>query len=375
MAKMEIDTYRLMEAALPFATPHFYYGDISNETTNFILITERVPFAEHHGRKRHLAPYEVEGPFDKCKDFNLRGDHKEYYLVMLQKQALIGAKHKTRSIPPVFSDPPTSPEPYGVSPQRATGENPAACASKLDAAVRFMSETAKVLFPSYVGTSAFQRKFKDTMMKLNAYAAEINFFKNSDPEYCSLGHQNLNVDNAYFWHDAGGRMDCGVFDFGGFGSSSLAHKFWWMLNMAEFENIQQNMDEYIDAFIAMYHEYGGALLSRDIFRLTVMVTALQNCMIMVSALPNALKQCPQREWLTIRDRHDPRIADNVDCKSTLRTNVHVLIITVRLLEEMEGDLALERWLSDVWVGLYGQARKSDSVVSDQSAGVQQTTRW
>merc|ERR1712012_358526 len=34
----EIQTYRLLEAALPLKTPKFYYGDISNETSNFILI-------------------------------------------------------------------------------------------------------------------------------------------------------------------------------------------------------------------------------------------------------------------------------------------------------------------------------------------------
>ncbi|CAE7342362.1 unnamed protein product [Symbiodinium microadriaticum] len=46
----EINTYRLAETTLPIPTPKFYYGDISNLTSNFILITERVPFVEMDGR-------------------------------------------------------------------------------------------------------------------------------------------------------------------------------------------------------------------------------------------------------------------------------------------------------------------------------------
>lgn len=372
---MELNTYRLLESALPFATPRFYYGDISNETTNFILITERVPFAEHQGRKARMAPYEVEGPFDKCKDFNLRQPHKEYYLVMLQKQALISAKWKLGGMPPaIYSDPSADPAAYGVSPVRATGENPGACSPKLDSAIKFMSETAKAVFPDFVKDEAFKQKFKDTMMKINAYTAELNYFKNADSEYCALGHQNLNVDNAYFWRDENNVLDCGVFDFGGFASSNLPHKIWWMLNMAEFENVKENMDEYIDAFTKMYHEYGGPMLDRELCRITVLVTALQNCMIMVAALPNALKQCPTKEWTTIKDRHDPRIADNVDNKSTLRTNIHVLNVTVRVLEEMEADKVMDEWIRDVWVGKYGQVEKTENMIYDSKANTE-TTRW
>lgn len=41
---------RLAETKLPVSTPKFYYGDISNETSNYILITERVPFSGVGGR-------------------------------------------------------------------------------------------------------------------------------------------------------------------------------------------------------------------------------------------------------------------------------------------------------------------------------------
>ena len=47
-----VDLARLAETKLPTPTPKFYYGDISNETTNYIIITERVPFVGMGGRTK-----------------------------------------------------------------------------------------------------------------------------------------------------------------------------------------------------------------------------------------------------------------------------------------------------------------------------------
>lgn len=75
----------MAETRLPTKTPKFYYGDISNETTNYILITERVPFVGLGGRKRRdVKPFEVEGPYDKCKDYELRSEPKDYYTLIME---------------------------------------------------------------------------------------------------------------------------------------------------------------------------------------------------------------------------------------------------------------------------------------------------
>jgi len=97
----EINTYRLLEATLPVKIPTFYYGDVSNETSNFIIITECVPFCsriedldfgapkpEKRTNQTPLKPYEVEGPYDKCIDWTLRSEPSEYYYLLLK----IGAK-------------------------------------------------------------------------------------------------------------------------------------------------------------------------------------------------------------------------------------------------------------------------------------------
>merc|ERR1719399_1850421 len=45
----EVNAYRMLEAYLPMRTPRFYFGDISNETSNWIIITERIDFHDFNG--------------------------------------------------------------------------------------------------------------------------------------------------------------------------------------------------------------------------------------------------------------------------------------------------------------------------------------
>jgi len=367
----EINAYRVLEASFPMKTPKYYYGDISNETSNFILITERVLFMELDGPgKRTLMPYEIEGPYDKCKDFQLCGRDKEYYSLMLQVSAQIAAGHKTGKfgsddlLRGTIGIPATdvTPEAWGCNPWASTGLPPADLERKLEAAYKFVSETACVLYPEYVTEKRFHHKFMDTMMKRAAYHAEIDYWKHSHPDYVALGHVNLNVDNAYFWRDAGGKLDCGVYDWGGFGSSCLGHKIYWMFNCSDFEQFSANLSEYLDVFIQTYRENGGPAIDKKVLEMHVLLTCLENMQFMVLAVPNCFKMCPAKEWSTIEDRHDPRIADNIDGKSTLRTTLHCLNNGIRILEEMRADEILQRWIQDVYIGEWGTEPKTEAVI-------------
>uniref|UniRef100_A0A7S1S643 CHK kinase-like domain-containing protein n=1 Tax=Alexandrium catenella TaxID=2925 RepID=A0A7S1S643_ALECA len=372
----EVNTYRLFENSFPMKTPRFYYGDISNESTNFIIIMERVAFAELDGPgQRKLKAYEIEGPYDKCKDFQLRGQDREYYTQMLRVSARIAAFHKVGRfghqdfLQQNISMPRAVPDraAWGCHPWAATGLPPEDLARKLQVAYGFVSDTAKVLYPDYVATEGFREKFLRTMMTRAAYSAEIDFWKNNNPDYVALGHQNLNIDNAYFWRDSDGQLDCGIYDWGGFGSSSLGHKIYWMFNCSDFDQFRENLDHYLDTFISMYRESGGPQLDKGLLRMQVLLTSLENMQFMVLAVPNCFKMCPTKEWATIRDRHDPRIAGNIDGKSTLRTTLHCLLNGLRILEEVKSDDILSSWIQKVYVGEWGEQPKPDAIIWGNAA--------
>lgn len=367
----EINAYRLFEASLPVTTPKYYFGDISNSSTNFILITARIPFAEITGKlDRVLEPFEIEGPYDKCMDlYQLRSPPKEYYSLLMRMAARIAGARKeiskisTEVMNIALNTTRTQRHAFRMDEYACTGEDPKTFSQKLNTATKFFSETAKILYPDYVTTDAFQIKFHRWLMATNAYMEEIQYYKHGeDLKYTSLGHCNLNIDNAYFWRDENGELDCGVFDWGGFGMQNLGRVIWWILNCAEFDQVKENYWHYLDTFISTLQECGGATVDREVLSRMVMFTALENVIFMIAAIPNAIKMCPIREWATIQDRRDPRIWENVDGKSTLRTTLHVLNTGLRIVEEMKADQVVQDWIKEVYVGKWGRSRKSQEVI-------------
>lgn len=358
----ELNTHRLLEDKLlkTLKTPKFYFGDISNETSNWILITERINFAERDSmnfgrpkkRRPALPPFMVEGPYDKCLDHNLRGPPREYYTLLLQTGAKIAGLHKAGALGKeellkvsfqYAIDKDMSH--WGVFPAGASHLDPRQFKAQLDLAVSFISDTGKVLFPAYTADETFLEKFRITMLTMNAYRGELNFWKHSNVDYIAITHQNMNVDNAYFWRKPDGRLDIGVFDWGGMGAFSLGHKLWWWLYCSEFEFFTKNVHTLLDKFIETYEEWGGPRLDKDVLYRSVILTALDQMIGLIAAVPQIMKMCPKKEWPTIRDRYDPRIGANVDGKSTLRLYLHVINNVVRIIEELGADQVLEEWIA------------------------------
>jgi len=93
------------------------------------------------------------------------------------------------------------------------------------------------------------------------------------------------------------------------------------------------------------------------------LTALDNLSFMVAAVPNCIKQCPVKEWATIEDRHDPRVAGDIGGKSTLRTTLRVMDNGLRMIEELHADEELNMWEREVWIGEFNQAAKTSVMIN------------
>merc|ERR1719450_2004801 len=84
---------------------------------------------------------------------------------------------------------------------------------------------------------------------------------------------------------------------------------------------------------------------------------------LIAAVPQILKMCPKKHWADIKDRYDPRIALNVDDKSTLRTYLHCMNNIIRLIEEKNADEVLESFVKDIFVGRMKQTAKTDAMIN------------
>eukprot|EP00413_Alexandrium_margalefii_P001641 CAMPEP_0204511154 /NCGR_PEP_ID=MMETSP0661-20131031/275_1 /ASSEMBLY_ACC=CAM_ASM_000606 /TAXON_ID=109239 /ORGANISM="Alexandrium margalefi, Strain AMGDE01CS-322" /LENGTH=693 /DNA_ID=CAMNT_0051516225 /DNA_START=26 /DNA_END=2107 /DNA_ORIENTATION=- len=364
----EINTSRLLESALPVKIPKYYFGDISNETSNFIIISEAVLFADPEPlnfgppfakRRRRLEAYAVEGPYDKCMDHTLRGKPTVYYKLLVTTGAKIAGMHRAGKLGPEdllrasFGDmADKSAQFFGLAVGAPSGDDPRAVKPKLDTAQAFLHDTGRALFPGYVTEEWCSGKLRDLMLSVNSYGGEIMYWKHMNPDYVALTHCNLNVDNAYFWRNADNKLDIGIFDWGNMGSMSLGHKLWWWLYCSDFENFQENLDMYLTVFADSYHEHGGPVLDTGLLRWQVIMTAMEQMLNLMFAVPQIFKMCPKHEWPSIENRYDPRISENIDGKSTLRLYLHVLNSIIRIIEEMQGAEMFQRFIDEVWVGQF-----------------------
>merc|ERR1712151_503817 len=82
-------------------------------------------------------------------------------------------------------------------------------------------------FPPGVINDVNLTEWKRILNIVNTYKQEILFQAYANPDYSAIAHGNLNVDNTWWWRDAGKNLHIGVLDWGGLGKVSLPIKLWW----------------------------------------------------------------------------------------------------------------------------------------------------
>merc|ERR1712039_90993 len=113
-----------------------------------------------------------------------------------------------------------------------------------------------------------------------------------------------------------------------------------------------------------YHESGGPKIDPEELKEMIIVAAVQQMSGLVSAVPQIIRMCPKKEWPTIEDRYDPRIALNVDDKSTIRLYLHCMNTILRIINEMGGaELVLDKFVNNIYKNKLGEKKpKPDEAV-------------
>uniref|UniRef100_A0A7S0FN85 Uncharacterized protein n=1 Tax=Pyrodinium bahamense TaxID=73915 RepID=A0A7S0FN85_9DINO len=357
---MEINASRLLESRLPFPIPKYYYGDVSNETTNWIQITERIPFGEKVGDRQFDPAY------DKMKDWELKGTAEEYYYLLIKVGAQMAGAYKAERLASFeelhkFWDSPEwrGPEMWGMGPHN-TGLGDSEFKSKIKMGADFIAETAKAIFPAHCTTPDFIRTYKQVLATVNSYTAEISYWCNRDKDYIAWSHGNLNVDNVFFWRDAEKSLNVGVLDWGGARCDSMGWKLWWWLYCCEYDYLNAHLDGMLECFIAEYQARGGPLLDKEELRMQFILSALSQGVGLLGAVPQIYRMCAKKHWPTIADRRDERIQQNVDGKNTLRVYIGTFINICNMIHDWDIPNRLEKWVED-FTAMTGMPRKSIEV--------------
>jgi len=349
MEFQECTVYRFMGPIFPFKIPKYYFGDICRETTNYVLITEKVLFggsAEYMGArgKKDFKPYEIMSVSEKYFDFNLEPRMRyEMYFCLMRAQARVAAWDmlgKFDSLPNEVRGMNRYPPPIGsfdwpvkMKPQKRETQ---AKSSKLVVGYyrELLGDLGKRAYPKEFSDPKFLDALEEMVVDTGAYSTEINLFSSFFPHMIALQHTNLQADNAYYWRNSKGELDCGIIDWGGASPSNVsAGVLCGCLTGAEGEILHEYDVRLLRCFKDEYYrECGIELDLEEMERLW----HLQYCNYVascgISIEREIFRETPRKEWKDITDLMDKRVVGRWNCRCfsfMIRTSMRYLYLRWR----------------------------------------------
>lgn len=312
----------------PIAVPNFLFADYHRETGTGLLISSRVAFGQDG----------IEPQRRKCMDHELT-DPASYYRVLLMALARLAGAHKSGRL---------SAEVERIFPFDATA---AAAADKIpwrDDELRaqigqfaHLATKAPQLFPAHVRTQDFIDRFEREALRYLAHEAVVKRFLQSRPEMIALCHWNAHIDNAWFWRDEEGKLQCGLIDWGRVRQLNLAYALWGCLSAATVELWEQHLDEFLALFLRELHAQGGPHIETSELRLhLVLYIATIGLAGLLITPERILFRLP--EAVQASGPHDPIFEKSEQARNLLHIFTNFLHLWQRLDFGANLDLMLER---------------------------------
>jgi len=317
----ELATYVFLEDLLPVRIPKFYFADISRESTNYILITECVPYGEADGLVGAAAVGKILPKSGKYQDDRLPNSH-EYYKALMKGFGRVAGADKSGRFDEVIGffaggigtggtpKLKISDSRRDMFVKRASGN--------FDALINFATVVAPNVFPREVCDPAFLQRTKQQCLECARYFDEATAYAFDKPDFMALTHANLQIDNGFFWRTAQGELEAGLLDWYNFTRAPFAAIYMGCLSGAEPEVLSSHLESFMRTFAMEYVASGGPAIDP-------VELLLQFKLLYVSTLVNGLSFIesdilkegpPQHEWRQVMSKEDPRVMGrwNVRCR-------------------------------------------------------------
>jgi hypothetical protein len=312
----------------PIPVPTALFGDYHRRTGTGILITERIRFGDRGTEPR----------YHKCLDYEMP-EPLEHYRALLTALARLAGTDRSGRLPADLVahfplDSPAGTVGTGVPPSPDT----------LDGRLFQLSafaETNPRLLPVNVSAPEFLARLREDASRIALHEHAIMRQLAADSDYVALCHWNTNVDNAWFWRDAGG-LHCGLMDWGRVSQMNMGMAIWGAMSGAETNLWNTHLNELLGLFVAEVHRCGGPDLDRDrLRRHTLLYAAVMG----VAWLLDVSALIRKRFGSDVpRSRQDPRIKDDESVRAPLQMLSNLLFLWERhrigeLLDTALGDSA------------------------------------
>jgi len=356
----EISAYQFLTNMLPFRTPKMYFVDISRQSTNYIIVTEKIPFSS---KGSQMEPFHIHPAIGKYQDYELVDAVKPYYALMraMARMAAWDKQGRFEGVREVFET--TTYARMGGREKvliekymKKEGESKATpeqlrefmkgnmqgifaggakkskqVARWTENAVKFVSEVAPWLFPSDAKEQKFLSELGAQMDLLNKAAGPIGYWANEAEDFgerfFGLMHPNLQVDNAFFWTDEDGEYHAGLLDWGGCGYMNYSGVFLGAISGAMPEVYLEHEEKWFRCFAEEFTRFGGGYMDPE---LLIKMSRLLYASVMPTSLTKVgtdiLGLTTEEEWKSIRDRKDEKLMGrwNVRC-STFELESKVIV--------------------------------------------------
>jgi len=297
-------------AALPVTVPAVLFADYHGATGTGVLITEQIAFGSN-GIEPHYA---------KCLDHEMP-DAIGHYRALLSAVARLAGADRGGRLPaevtrgfPVDLRAASVGEPPPVSPQRA---------QRQVARYAEFVQSHPTLLPEAVRTPAFLSRLAEEAPRVAAHEADVWRRLAARPDLIALCHWNANVDNAWFWRDTGGGLQCGLLDWGCASRMNVAMAIWGALCGAETQLWSDHFGELLTLFGDEYHRAGGPLLeTADLREHVVLYVAVMGVTWLLAAPTYLRSRLPD----PVASRHAAPVRDHESVRAQLQMLTNVMAV-------------------------------------------------
>lgn len=312
------------QPGFPIAVPLCLFADFNGESGTGILITDRIGYGEGDIEPHHL----------KCMDYDLDAP-LDHYRALVRALARLAGAHKAGTLPA---------DAYVYFPfdlDRAIAADPMPqprekLVRKLAKLEEFTRAHPQLLPPPLIAPAFLQRVTREAL-RMGEQERAIRRFLHADPDMIALCHWNGNIDNAWFWRDADGIIQCGLMDWGSVGQMHLAMTLLGSLSGMEHDLWAAYIDDLVALFAAEYKAAGGPDVDPGRLMLHLrLYTALMGIAYLLDAPARIAAEFDDLSM--IEGRRDPRFAE----KENPRIMLHILTSLLTMWHGTDFDRMLDR---------------------------------
>jgi len=290
----------------PVAVPLCLFADFHRESGTGILITERVAYGTGT----------IEPHYHKCRDYEMP-EQLAHYRALIKALARLAGTHKAARLPDSLEQE----FPFNLEKALAGNRIPYTL-ERLHKRIARYAEFARSfpqLLPQNVRSPGFIERFSQEAPRFLEHELLIRRLLHADRDLIALCHWNANSDNAWFWRNPSGELECGLLDWGSVGQMPISLALWGCLSGAERQIWNDHLDELLAVFVAEFRSCGGKRLDPDEIKSHLLLqVALMGLAWLLDAPLLIEREVPDLRQIV--SRFDPRFTVH----ETSRVQLHIM---------------------------------------------------